>query len=263
MTRGRLYRLEGIVLARRNQGEADRVLQLLAEDGLHELIAHGVRKPTSRKGGHLELFNRVRLLVARSKSSWDVISQAETVAFHPRLREDFRRATYARHLAELVLAFFAGEADARLLRLMAEALDRLEQEDEAHLEPLVRREEQRLLDLAGYRPSWGRCVRCGAELHPRREESRPYGLSAEEGGALCPACYAAGREETGGEAVRPLSPSALSWLQALQRRPWERLRGWTMPAATRRELARVMERYIAWHLERRPSALRLTGSTSS
>ncbi len=256
MRKGRLYRLEGIVLARRNQGEADRVLHLLAEDGLHELVAHGVRKPTSRKAGHLELFNRVRLLVARSKSSWDVISQAEAVTLHPRLREDFRRATYARYVAELVLTLFAGETEAQLFRLVDETLSLLEEEPE--IERLMRWYEQHLLDLAGYRPSWDRCILCGTELHPRPQDGRPYGLSEEEGGALCADC-ALSRREAEGVVVRPLSPSALSWLQALQRQPWERLRTWMMPPSTARELAYVMERYIAWHLERRPSALRMAG----
>ncbi len=258
MGRGRLYALEGIILSRRNQGEANRILHILAVDGLHELIAHGVRKPTSRKAGHLELFNRVRLLVARSRSSWDVISQAEAVTFHPRLREDFRRATQARHIAELVLAFFADEADGRLFALVDQLLTRLE--DEAQSDRLLRWGEQRLLDLAGYRPSWTHCTRCHVELHPRRGDRRPYGFVPEEGGALCAECYARRAAMTEAAVAHPLSPSALSWLQALQRAPWERLRDLPMPTTTERELARVMNRYIAWYLERRPAALRLTPS---
>ncbi len=256
MRRGRLYHLEGIVLARRNQGEADRIVRLLAEDGLYELIAHGVRKPRSRKAGHLELFNRVRLLVARSKSSWDVISQAEAIEFHPRLREDFRRATQARYVAELVLAFFQGEADARLLHLVEEGLVHLEEDGDG--ERFLRWWEQRLLDLAGYRPIWDHCVVCRRPLHPRRDDRRPYGFSPAHGGALCADCYA-GRETDETTPLYALSPSALSWLQALQRRPWEALRTRPWPTASAREVARLMERYIAWQLERRPATLRMAG----
>mgnify|MGYP006300345033 FL=1 len=57
--------------------------------------------------------------------------------------------------------------------------------------------------------------------------------------------------------VRPLSPSALSWLQALQWREYDELAQFDMPDKTARELDRVMEHYIAHHLEYRPSSLRL------
>jgi len=45
----RLYRTKGIVIRRRNQGEADRVLALCTPSGKIEVIVKGARKTRSRK----------------------------------------------------------------------------------------------------------------------------------------------------------------------------------------------------------------------
>ena len=70
----RIYRTEGIVIRRRNQGEADRILTLCTPLGKLDVIAKGARKLRSRKAGHIELFCRSSFVIARSHSSWDIIS---------------------------------------------------------------------------------------------------------------------------------------------------------------------------------------------
>ncbi|MGC9399335.1 MAG: DNA repair protein RecO [Anaerolineae bacterium] len=258
MTRERLYRIEAIVLGRRDYGEADRVVIVLTPEGRLDLLAKGVRKPRSRKAGHVELFSRTALLVSRVKNSWDIISQAEVLAARDGLQATFERGTYARYVGELVLRFFEREADAALYTLVDATLTLLETATDA--ERVVRWYEQQLLTLAGFRPEWQQCVGegedgpCGRELHPRPADRRPYGVHPERGGALCPDCFVALREEA---TVGPLSPSALSWLQAFQARPYADLADLAFPSRTAAELDRVMERYISYHLERRPSIRRL------
>ena len=52
--RQRLYRVSAIVLKRHDQGEADRLLTVFTRDrGKLTLLAKGVRKPASRKAGHI------------------------------------------------------------------------------------------------------------------------------------------------------------------------------------------------------------------
>lgn len=267
MARGRLYQLEGVVLGRRDQGEADRVVTILTPVGRKDLLAIGVRKPRSRKAGHLELFSRTRVLVSRVKGSWDIVSQAESKVTRSLLQEDFQRGTCARYVAELALRFFeAGEAEAgpALLQLVDQTLGVLERAEDP--ERAVRWYEQHLLTLAGFRPEWITCVGvregrvCNVRLRPRPTDKRPYGLDPEGGGALCPDCLAAGGAEGDRHAVSHrdiCSPSALSWLQALQRKPYAALAALPLPPATAAELRRLMERYIAYHLEYRPAVFRL------
>ncbi len=258
MPQSRLYQTRAIILARRDQGEADRVILCLTPEMRLDLLARGVRKPRSRKAGHVELFAETQLLIARSRHGWDNISQAEIVHARALLRDDFLRATYARYMAELVLRFFEGETEPALYALLNEALTLLESDPLP--ERVARWYEQQLLVLAGFRPEWHTCVgerggaQCGVSLHPRPQDRQGYGIGPERGGALCPACYVALRDEAG---VRPLSPSALSWLQGLQRLPYAQLTDLNLRAATARELAQVMEHYIAYHLERRPATLRM------
>lgn len=260
--RGKLYQVEGIVLARRDYGEADRVVICLTPEGRVDLLAKGNRKPQSQKAGHLELFARTKMLVSRVEGSWDIISQAEALALRPVLQDDFRRGTFARYVAELVVRFFEREADAKLYGLLDWMLDRLQ--IDATPELLVRWYEQRLLILAGFRPQWHQCVGekqtelCQADLVPRPSDTRSYGLDPERGGALCTSCFAALSRDPG---VRPLSPSALSWLQALQWREYDELDQFSMPDKTARELDQVMQHYIAHHLEYRPSSLRLSSDS--
>lgn len=256
--KSKLYNLEGIVLSRRDHGEADRVVRLLTSEHSVDLLAKGIRKPRSRKAGHLELFSKSRVLAARVTGSWDIISQAEVVQVRPRLLEDYRLGTHARYVAELVIRFFEGETDEQLYALVDDVFARLEVGADPDL--LVRWYEQQVLVLAGFRPEWDACVGerdgdlCRTPLPPRSDDRRPYGMAVEHGGALCSDCFALYRQE---QTVRVLSPSALSWLQALQRREYDDLVQFPFPAQTAAELARAMEQYVAFHLERRPSVLRI------
>ena len=101
MSTERLYRTEGIVVRRRNQGEADRVLTLCTPLGKLDVVAKGARKVRSRKAGHIELFSRSSFVIARSRSSWDIVSQVEMLEPHAALRADLLRGTHARYAVEL------------------------------------------------------------------------------------------------------------------------------------------------------------------
>ncbi|MCX7681655.1 MAG: DNA repair protein RecO [Anaerolineae bacterium] len=250
MSNERLYRTEGIVIRRRDQGEADRVLTLCTPQGKIEVVAKGVRKIRSRKAGHVELFSRSNFVVSRVPYSWDIVSQVETVEPHAVLREDLTRGAYARYVVELLDCFFAqDEGGPALFDLLDRTLTWLCQERDLDL--VVRFYEQHLLGLAGFRPELFRCVGEHAALvllSPRgaQGERRPYGLDPARGGALCPKCYDGCK---GVQTVVPLSPAALGFLQECQRGPYTRLRGQSVAPALYAEAERVMQHYITYHLE--------------
>lgn len=251
MAGDRLYRTDGIVLRRRDQGEADRVLTLCTPSGKLEVIAKGARKVHSRKAGHVELFTRAQFVISRVPNSWDIVSQAEMVEAHALLRSDLVRGGCARYLIELLDRFFAqDEGGPALFDLLDHTLTWLV--DDADLDLILRFYEQQLLGLAGFRPELFRCVGEHGQavvLRPRDEPSaeRRYGFDPERGGALCPGCAtrAAGRP-----GVVPISAGALWLLQECQRGPYGRLRGRPVSAALHREAEVVMQRYITHHLER-------------
>ncbi|GBD30365.1 DNA repair protein RecO [bacterium HR32] len=90
-----VYKAEGVVLARRNLGEADRVLTLLTREfGKLSVKAKAVRRTTSRLAGRLEPFTHARFLLARGRAL-DVVAQVEVVAGHADLRTDLVRVGHA------------------------------------------------------------------------------------------------------------------------------------------------------------------------
>jgi DNA repair protein RecO (recombination protein O) len=256
----RLYRTEGIVVRRRNQGEADRVLTLCTPLGKLDVIAKGARKVRSRKAGHIELFSRSSFVIARSRSSWDIVSQAETVEPHAALREDLLRGTHARYAVELFDRFFTeGEGGQTMFDLLDRTLTWLCEDDDPDL--TIRFYEQHLLSLAGFRPELFRCVGEHDEnvsLDPRepaKEVTRPYGFDPEHGGALCPDCYEAQqrtqRVRERRLEVMALSHKGLAFLQDCQRGPYAtRLRAMKISPALHAEVERVMQHYVTYHLER-------------
>jgi len=62
----RVYKTDAIVLRRSNLGEADKILTLYTPNlGKIRAIAKGVRRPTSKLGGHVELLTHCSLMLAR------------------------------------------------------------------------------------------------------------------------------------------------------------------------------------------------------
>lgn len=98
----RSYKTEGIILARRNSGEADKILTIFTRyHGKIRVVAKGVRKTTSRKRGSLELFNRVIIFLVKGKT-FDIITEAEVSDGFRAWRGDLLRVGIAYHFAEVV-----------------------------------------------------------------------------------------------------------------------------------------------------------------
>src|SRR3989344_3009638 len=92
---------EGIVLKRRDFGEADRVLTALTKQhGKISIIARGVRRITSRRAGNIELLNRAKLHLFKAKNY--TLTEAEAIETFPRLKSNITLSTTAFHIIELV-----------------------------------------------------------------------------------------------------------------------------------------------------------------
>ncbi|MCP4535585.1 MAG: DNA repair protein RecO [Chloroflexi bacterium] len=259
MSTDRLYRTQAIIIRRRNQGEADRILTLCAPLGKIEVVVKGARKTRSRKAGHIELFARSNFVVSRVKNSWDIVSQAEMVEPHALLRSDLLRGTHARYAVELLDRFFTeGEGGHTLFELLDRTLTWLCEDDDPDLS--IRFYEHHLLGLAGFRPELFRCVgehdkpvpfhpleTAPAEDGDQNDRLWPYGFDPERGGAVCQDCYA---KRTAPQKIMPLSPNGLWFLQECQRGPYSRLRTQQTAPALHAEVERVMQYYVTYHLER-------------
>lgn len=98
----RTYSDEGIVLARRSYSEADRILSVYSKNhGRLALIAKGVRRPISKKRGHLEVFNQIRFQVVRGRGL-DLMTEAETIDNFSEVRKNLKKVALAYYFMEVI-----------------------------------------------------------------------------------------------------------------------------------------------------------------
>jgi len=234
----RLYRVEAIVIRRRDWDEADRLLTLYSrEQGKFQAVAKGARKPTSRKAGHLELFAHTRLLISRTRSI-DIITQAETIETYARMRDNLVSSTLAHYFAELLDQFTGeSEADHRLFELLSQALMWLCEPHDLGL--AARYYELRLLESAGFGPELHHCPVCDRKLEPV-----PNFFSPALGGVLCQECGQDRRE------AFPLSLAAFKVLRYGQTHTWNEFRRLRLSPALQSEAENVTYRYLLFVLER-------------
>lgn len=236
--RERLYRVTGIVLKRSDVGEADRLLTLLtAERGKFRAVAKGARKPTTRKAGHVELFNQASFLIAVAREI-HLVSQVDTLEPFLRVRDDLDRLGYAYYFAELVDRFLEEQVEQReVYDLMFDALHWLE--TTPTLARTARYFEMQLLDAMGYRPQLSICVQSKQDLEPEENFFSP------EGGGMLRPQY----RDTYRDAIA-VSVNALKVLRYLQGRTFEEIEQLRLSAQVESEVEAIMHYYITHLLER-------------
>jgi len=100
--RSKSYFSEGIILARRNYSEADRIIVIYSKNyGKLGLIAKGVRRTKSRKRGSIEVFSHIRFSAARGKSL-DILTEAEIITSFPQIRKNLRKVSVAYYFIEVI-----------------------------------------------------------------------------------------------------------------------------------------------------------------
>ena len=275
--RERSYRTHTVVLKRRDHADADRLLTVFTpNDGKIELLAKGVRKTSSRKAGHLELFSHSSLLVAKSRS-WDIINEATTVESFRHIRENLDNFGHAAYTCELVDCFTeADDENKQLWELLLLAMrwldlhsatdtvarknqstkdhsskgnsdssDEASENQEASVQAtfdvnlLMRWFELQLLAVNGFQPEFFRCLTSGEAL----KEEINY-LSISEGGVYSPE-YGQNRED-----VEAIAPDVLKILRHLQNNSWVDVHKLVIRSGTMLRIENILYRLILVVLER-------------
>ena len=234
----RLYKTEAIVLRQRKLGEADRILTLFTPAyGKLDAKAKGVRKTTSRMGGHLQPLNRCMVQLARGRTM-EVVAGCETLESFQPLRDDLGRLSRALYAAELADRFLPERVEnIPTYRLLLDTLRRLQ--GTADVDLALRHYEMKLLERSGFRPELGRCLGCQQALQPVQNFFSPVA-----GGTHCASCG------TGAAGSRALSVNGLKVLRLLQRASYKEVEGLNLPPALAEELERHLRSYIVCVLER-------------
>jgi DNA repair protein RecO (recombination protein O) len=215
---------DAVVLRHVKQGDTSRVVTLLARSGGKvAVLAKGSRKPGSRFGAGLDLFNVSRIRY-RQRPQRDLVflDACEPLRSFAHLGRDIHGYAAAGVCAELAdrLLPDGGEA-AEIYDLLVETIAVL-----AEIAPLADGEEMRavalpvvfqmrLMDQLGIAPELTACVACGSAALEGSSS-----LSARRGGLLCPRCRAAeGGRRLGAETVGFLRSSLMGELSGVATAP--------------------------------------------
>lgn len=177
-----LIRVEAVVLRRHDFGEADRVVTLYTRSlGKVRAVAKGIRRTTSRLGGHLELFAHIQVMLARGRNL-DTITQVDTIDAFIGIRDDLWRTSLAYYVAEFLDRLTEErEEHPELFHAAIDAFGRIATSDRPR--EALNHFELRALDVLGFRPEVKVCVRCREPLQPRGNS-----FSSVSGGILCATC---------------------------------------------------------------------------
>jgi len=176
---------EGVVLRSLRFGEADRILHLYTpQRGKVGAIAKGVRRTRSRFGGRLEPFFRLSLVLHEGRGELLTVTAAETIAGHPRLREDAGALDAAARACDAVGRLFdTEEPHPEVYNLLCNELALLDADPARATRTNQLAFRLKLLLAAGFAPQLAACTACGAQDHLT-------GFSGAAGGVVCSACEA-------------------------------------------------------------------------
>lgn len=146
----RTFQLEGIVIKRKDFGEADRILTVFSKhQGKLSLMAKGVRKINSRRAAHVELLNHSILTVHEGRMP--IVTEAETLEHYSSLKNDLNRASHAFYICELVDGLLAEHQESKSTFALVEAVLRKLETDE-NPKILIKNFEQEILTNLGFWP---------------------------------------------------------------------------------------------------------------
>jgi DNA repair protein RecO (recombination protein O) len=243
--RDRNYRVEAIVIGRREFGETDRIVTLFSrERGKQTVIAKGARKPTARSGPALEYFARGRYMLARGRDL-DVVTSAELLERPVQLEGNLSRLAHASHMAELTGKLAQeGQVFPAVYELLRESLQSLRSEGDDLC--TVRWFEIAVLAAVGYRLDLWTCASCQREL---TQETNFLGLRV--GGLLCPECRQSERQSV------PVSIQAQKYLRLLSRHGKVEASRVAIDQKLAMELERLLAAYIGTVTERELTSLKV------
>lgn len=143
------YTTPGLILKRKNFGEADRIVIALTQRfGKISIIARGVRRIKSRRAGNIEVLNVANLHLFKAKAY--TLTEAEAVETFQKIKSNLTLSTTAFHIIELVDRLVPeDQKNERLFELTVSALKLLQDHPR---QIFVRAFEVKLLSLLGF---WG------------------------------------------------------------------------------------------------------------
>ncbi len=242
------YKDEAFVLRSHKLGEADKIITLLTrENGKKRAVAKGLRRTKSKFGGRLEPGTHLAMELYRGRNL-DIITGAEIVNPHSRLREDYRKFLFGQAMLEMMeKSVHDDQHVTNAFAALSTSLDALGEEVFSY-ELLLAAFELKICALIGYRPHLDRCVCCGAEAGPGSVR-----LQLADGGISCRSC-------PGSEGSALLDPDLLQLMRRAFAGTMADISKMQVQQGLARRLMHLSFSYSEYHLDRRIKSHRMLES---
>ncbi|MFD1177794.1 DNA repair protein RecO [Paenibacillus puldeungensis] len=230
-----LYRVEGIVIRSMDYGEGNKIITLCTEQyGKVGVLARGAKKIKSRHAALTQLFTYGEYVFFRQNNGLGTLNSGEIIESHSSLREDLYLAAYASYACELLDRTLQDEEVGSFWFTQLKAcLSGLSLGKDPQI--VMNLFEMKVLQAAGYGPSFTSCISCG------KTEESVY-VSPRLGGKLCSSC----RHHD--PAALKVSPQAIKLLALFEKMDLRRLGNVEVKTTTKAELKTVMRAFMDMQL---------------
>jgi len=143
----------GIVLARTDYGEADRIVTILTPDhGKLRLMARGVRKPLSKLAGGIELFSTSDLTYIEGKGEIGTLISSRLQKHYGEIVKDLNRVQLGYELIKMLNRATEDHPEPEYYEMLEQAFQSLDN-SATHLELIKLWFQAQLLRQAGHSPN--------------------------------------------------------------------------------------------------------------
>jgi DNA repair protein RecO (recombination protein O) len=236
----------GIVLSRRNIGEADRLLTILTpEKGKIKVIARGSRRIKSKMACHVEPFTKSKFQIVTGKSFYILTGVEKDPSFCPVFEniETYKDAVYLCEIIDLTIQ--DEEKCEKIYELLIELLDIFPKITTIKREILTRYFEFTLLSFLGYKPNYKKCSKCGGEIIERNSFTGTFE------GVLCCDCESASKSNCS------ISKNAIKILNLFKETKVSEILKLSINKTINQEISMIIKPYLYDILPREPKAHKL------
>jgi DNA repair protein RecO (recombination protein O) len=229
-----IYKTQALALRLLPFEETSGLVTLLTrERGKAKAVAKSIRRPHSSLAAAVQPGSYSFVSIAPGRNL-DLLTQASVLESFPGLRRDLLHLAHAIHVLELLdLTTALGQADEELFDLAVHVMSALEGAPQPGAVLAVL--HAHVLHSHGVDMVLDRCAGCGGPI-----KVQPGKFSVSRGGRVCADCARSAPDGFG------LTPSLLSELIRLQSTVGSTPHSW--PASVGPEAARVLERFLVYHL---------------
>lgn len=235
------YKYTGIILGKRDIGEADRIYSIYTlEAGKVQAKAIGVRKLNAKLAGHLETATLSEIFVAKTKGIGKITGAIGENYFYG-IKENLKALEKVFYVfSRLDRIISEQEKDEEIFQLLQNYLEVMEKisagrEKDGKMDILTFGFLFKFLEKTGYQLETGKCVNCESKLQPDGNF-----FSAEKGGILCGMC-----ENMEGKKIA-ISSESVKILRIFSKNKLESLVKLRVPEKEIKNLRIIAQEAVSW-----------------